>query len=417
MVDSWTGPGSPPVTLTVLYPPEYKASAAPALQAAKDSLTYFSRTLGPYPYRTVTIVIPPFNAEEAGGMEYPTFFTSEAYADTTPGTLNAHLLDAVTIHEFGHGYFYGILASNEFEEPLLDEGLNNFWDARMLRERKQDIVATTPLLKAAGLAPVFNVFDAERFDAPRDQPADAPGANAHHRLQGIGPVYTRTSTAMRDLEAQLGKDVMERAFKEYYRRWKFRHPSIADLREALADGSGARAAVEDVFAKQVYAATRVDDRVAELTSDEELPLPGTREVNGKRITETQAALDKRIDEARATWRKANPNAREGAGPYPFRTQVTVRREGAAVPQTLVVRFADGSSETVAWNKDEKWRTFSWVKPARAVSAELDPRRSHYLDVNKLDDSRSLAPDRSASTRWALDASAIYQLMLSLIATL
>jgi hypothetical protein len=84
MVETWTGPGSPNVTVTVLYPPEYAASAAPALKAAKDSLTYFSNTLGPYPYKTLTVVIPPHNAEEAGGMEYPTFFTAEGYAQVEP---------------------------------------------------------------------------------------------------------------------------------------------------------------------------------------------------------------------------------------------------------------------------------------------------------------------------------------------
>jgi len=70
----YVGEGSPEVKVRVLYPPEYKASAAPALKATIDSLGYFSKTLGAYPYKTVTVVIPPFNATEAGGMEYPTFF-------------------------------------------------------------------------------------------------------------------------------------------------------------------------------------------------------------------------------------------------------------------------------------------------------------------------------------------------------
>jgi hypothetical protein len=416
LVGTWSGPGSPPVTVTVLYPPEYKASAAPALQATKDSLAYFSRTLGPYPYRTVTVVIPPFNAEEAGGMEYPTFFTTEAYADTTPGTLNAHLLDAVTIHEFGHGYFYGILASNEFEEPLLDEGLNDFWDARMLRERKQEIVATTPLLKAFGFAPRFTVFDAERWDTPRDQPADAPGQNAHQRLQGIGPVYTRTATAMRDLEAQLGEDVMARSFKEYYRRWKFRHPSLADLRDTISDVSGQPALVHALFDQQLYRVRRVDDRIADFSSVEVLPLAGTTETNGKWQELASKRLVEHIETARAAWRKKHPKLDDGTGPFPYRTTVTLRRAGAPVPQTLLVKFADGTSETVAWRADEDWHTFHWTRPARAVSAQLDPQRLHYLDVNKLDDARTLDPDPRASRRWASDFGAIVQFLLSLIAT-
>ncbi len=416
MVETWTGPGSPTVTVQVLYPPEYEASAKPAMKAAKDSLTWFSRTLGPYPYRTLTVVIPPYNATEAGGMEYPTFFTASGHAAVERNSLDEFLLDGVTIHEFGHGYFYGILASNEFEEPMLDEGLNEYWDNRMLREHGQQAHPMPPFLKRIGIDPAFDAFDIVRVGSPRDKPADAPGQNAWNRLQGIGPVYNRTALVMRDLEERIGREAMERGFKEYYRRWKFRHPSVADFREALADGSGQRAVVEEVFARQIYAAARVDDRVSDIVSEEVLPLAGTRMEKDKRVEETQADLKKRIAKVREDWKKANPDAKEGRGPFAFRTQVTVRREGAGVPQTLVVRFADGSSETVAWSGDEKWRTFSWTKPAKAVSAQLDPRRSHYLDVSKLDDGRTLEPDSSASRRWASDAMAFIQLLISLIAT-
>jgi hypothetical protein len=416
LVETWTGPGSPTVTVQVLFPPEYAASAGPAMKAVKDSLAYFSRTLGPYPYKTLTVVIPPYGAEEAGGMEYPTFITALGFEEVPPKSLAEFELDGVTIHEFGHNYFYGILASNEFEEPFLDEGMNEYWDARMLRERGQRVHPAPGWLKRIGIDPGFEPFDFVRLGAPRDQPADAPGQNAWARLQGIGPVYTRSAIVMRDLEERIGREAMERGVKEYYRRWKFRHPSIADLREALADGSGQRAAVEEVFARQVYATARVDDRVLELRSEEELPLPGMRGENGKRVEETQAMVDERIDRAREAWEKTHANPAPGAGPFPFRTTVTVRRQGAAVPQTLVVRFADGSSETVQWDGKESWRSWSWVRPSEAVSAQLDPRRAHYLDVNKLDDGRTLDPDRRASSRWSADFAAFVQLVLSLIAT-
>jgi hypothetical protein len=413
--DSWSGAGSPCVKVTVIYPPEYAASAAPAMKAAKDSLTYFSSTLGPYPYKTLTVVIPPHNAEDAGGMEYPTFFTAEGYKDVAPGSLESTLLDLVTIHEFGHGYFYGILASNEFEEPMLDEGLNEYWDGRMLRERRQDLYASTPLIRAIGIDPRVRIFDVERLASPREEAADAPGQNSWNRLQGIGPVYARSATVMRDLEERIGKDAMERGFKEYYKRWKFRHPSIADLREVLAETSGQRAAVEAVFAQQVYQVNKVDDRVDAITSVEELPQPGTSQVKGAWVEENEKALDERIETIRKQWKKAHPEAKDGTGPFAFITTVTLRRRGAAVPQTLVVRFADGSSETVAWNSDDKWQQFKWTRPAKAVSAELDPKRMHYLDVNKLDDSRTMKADGSASRRWSADFAAFVQILLSLIA--
>ncbi|TFW27351.1 M1 family peptidase [Massilia horti] len=414
--DTWTGPGSPLVAIRVIYPPEYAASAAPTMKAAKDSLAYFSKTLGPYPYRTLTVVIPPLNASEASGMEYPTFFTADGFGEVRPGTLSQYMLDITTIHEFGHGYFYGILASNEFEEPMLDEGVNQYWEGRLLRERGQLIYATSSKLAAIGVAPRLTDFELSRMAAPRDAPADAPGQNAYDRLQGIGPIYMRTATVLHDLEARIGKDAFEAAFKEYYRRWKFRHPSVADLREALAQASGQRATVEDFFARQMYRAEKVDDRVAEITSVEELPQPGTGEAGGKWIEQGGKALDERIDAQRKQWKKAHPDAKPGMGPFPFRTTVTLRRSGAPVPQTLVVKFADGSSETVRWDMDEKWHRFSWVRPARAVSAELDPQRIHYLDVSKLDDSRTLAADHRPALRWTSDYAALFQLILSLIAT-
>ena len=151
LTGKWTHPGSPEVTVTVLYPPEYEASAKPAFDSTKAALTWFSDTLGAYPYKTVTAVIPPYNATESGGMEYPTFFTTIGSRDYTK---ELPLVDFVTIHEFGHGYFYGILASNEFEEPYLDEGMNELWDMRMMDAEGYSVTLRTDFMRALGIRPI-----------------------------------------------------------------------------------------------------------------------------------------------------------------------------------------------------------------------------------------------------------------------
>ena len=423
LTGSWSGAGSPPVSIKVLYAPEFAASAAPSLKAAQDALTYYSKTLGPYPYKTLTVVLPPHNAGAAAGMEYPTFYTADSFTKVPKDSLEEFDLDLVNIHEFGHGYFYGILASNEFEEPLLDEGLNEFWNMRMARERGQKIHPAPWWLRAIGVSPGFDGFHYELGGAVREHPADPAGQNAYLRLQGIGPAYNRSALIFHDLEAQLGKEATEQAFKEYYKRWRFRHPSIADLRETLAEASGQRALVERVFAQQVYRTGKVDDRVQSIVSEEVLPQPGSTIVNGKRVALTQEQVDRQIEAAREKWDKAHPDGATGklagTGPYPYRTEVVVRRRGEAVPQTLLVRFADGSSETVKWDpqKGERWERFVWQKPARAVSAELDPERKHLLDTNKLDDSRTVKADGAASRRWTFDLAALAQAILTMIATI
>ena len=230
LTKTWNGPNGP-VQVSVLYTPDYASNAQPVLQATLDSLKYFSDTLGGYPYGTVTAVVPPYGADEAGGMEYPTFFTADSTAQDAPGTLGRFALDFVTIHEFGHGYFYGIVASNEFEEPYLDEGVNEYWNQRMMTARKQDIVLTTPWLKRFGVGTRLTPFDMERLGASLDDPADALGRNSWARLSSgsYGTVYSRTALALRQIEALVGTPAMERAMRLYYQRWKFRHPSTADL--------------------------------------------------------------------------------------------------------------------------------------------------------------------------------------------
>jgi hypothetical protein len=420
LTGTWNGGDGHPVAISVIHTPERASAAARALRETRAARVYFSRTLGPYPYQSVTVVVPPFNAQGAGSMEYPTFFTTNGMDEVADRSEDAFVFDFVTIHEFGHGYFYGILASNEFEEPMLDEGLNEYWNHRMLRERGQLQHPVPSWMTRLGFAPGFATLEMTRLLAPRAEPADPPGQNAFDRLQGIAPVYDRTALVMRDLEARIGKEATERAFRAYYQRWKFRHPSVADLRESLAEASGQRAAVESVFAQQIYGTARVDDRIGSITSVEDLPQPGRVQAGDKWVIETPAQVHQRIDAMRERWRKASPKAAAGTGPFQYRTAVTVRRSGAPVPQTLQVRFADGSVEQVAFDPapgmSERWQTFIWTKPVKAASAELDPAGMHHLDVNKLDDSRTLVADPRASRRWSELFASIVNVLLSLVAT-
>ncbi|MGH8084667.1 MAG: M1 family metallopeptidase [Lysobacter sp.] len=408
------------VDVRVLFHPEYASNAQPVLQATLDSLKYFGETLGPYPYDTVTAVVPPHNADEAGGMEYPTFFTASSYDEVRPGTIQRTLLDFVTIHEFGHGYFYGILASNEFEEPWLDEGLNEFWNQRMLVANDQGVVdVVPPWLRKLGVNLPLSVLAQHRLGAALGEPLDGLGQNSWNRYSSgsYGTVYSRTAVLMTDLESRLGSDVLERAFGTYYQRWKFRHPSTADLREVLAEVSGERALVERLFARHVYDASPVDDRVVSLHSQEILPQPGRVMFQGRQVEVTAEQLDKAIADHRKTWEAAHPDASDGIGAFPYRTQVVLRRDGVAVSQVLRVDFADGSHQTMRWDNGREWARFEFTTPARAVSARIDGGNAVYLDRDKLDDGRTLQADSRASRRWSADFAALLQTFHALLVTL
>ena len=417
MTQVWNGPNGP-VQVSVLYTPEYASNAKPVLQATIDSLKYFSDTLGGYPYKSATAVIPPYGADEAGGMEYPTFFTADSTAQDEPGTPGRFALDFVTVHEFGHGYFYGILASNEFEEPYLDEGMNEYWDQRMMTARKQDIVLTKPWMRLYGLGTRIAPFEMERLGASLGDPADPLGGNSWERLSSgsYNTVYTRTATAMRQIEAVVGTPAMERAMKLYYARWKFRHPSTADLQAALAEGTGRADIVDAAFDAFIYGTGKVDDRVSSIKSEEILPLPGYRDYKGQRVLVGGKQIDKAIDDLREKWKKAHPKAKAWEGAFPYRSIVVVRRDGLAVPQTLRVKFADGSQRDMAVTGSGSWQRFVFVGPAKAVSAQLDPDDKIRLDGNELNDSRTAEANGDAARRWFRDFAMLLQSLFALLAT-
>jgi aminopeptidase N len=110
------------VKIRLLLPKERIEQVARQFNSIKYALEYLTKNVGPYPWPYMTIVDPPSKGGGAGGMEYTTLFTSMS-AYKIPDFI--HLPEMVTIHEFGHAYFMGILASNEFEEPWLDEGVNS----------------------------------------------------------------------------------------------------------------------------------------------------------------------------------------------------------------------------------------------------------------------------------------------------
>jgi hypothetical protein len=353
-------------------------------------------------------------------MEYPTFFTSEGFKEGEPDPMHQMVSDFVNIHEFGHGYFYGILASNEFEEPMLDEGLNEYWDNRMLRERKQDLVLATPFTKSLGITPHISGFAFERLGSTLYHPADPLAQNSWDRLSSssYGTVYSRTTTAMHDLEERLGRPALEKAFRLYYQRWRFRHPSVADLRAALIDSSGNAKDVDAIFNEYVYGTAFIDDKVAHIDRYEVLPQAGVTWKDGKQTEVVAAELDKEIDKKRSDWDKAHPDAKAGApGPFPWHSTITVRRDGVSAPELLRVTFEDGSHEDITWNDDRRWARFDFIKPSKAISAELDPDRHNLLDRDRLNNSLTTKPNGAASRRWTADVSTLLQAFYSMLATM
>lgn len=301
---------------------------------------------------------------------------------------------------------------------MLDEGMNEYWDQRMMTSRNQLLNLTTPWLRKLGIGTSLAPFDMERISASLGDPADPLGRNSWVRMSSgsYGTVYSRTATTMRQIEAQVGTPAMERAMKLYYERWKFRHPGLADLRDALAEGTGKPAIVNAAFDAAIYGTGKTDDRISSLRSEEVLPLPGYLAYKGRQVLVGSKQIDKAIADKRKAWKAAHPDAKAWEGAFPYRSVILVRRAAVRPAQTLRVTFADGSQQDLAVTSQDSWQRFELVTRAKAVSAELDPDGHLRLDANKLNDSYSIAAKPQAARRWFGDFTALLQSVFALLAT-
>jgi len=112
--------------------------AEPKAQLVLDVTTFtidkYAEWFFPFPYPRVTIDTEPHGA--SGGMEYPTLFTISTRTPEFFGWLQDRSENpaGVTVHEFSHQYWYGLVASNEFEEAWLDEGFTTYMTYKVMEE-------------------------------------------------------------------------------------------------------------------------------------------------------------------------------------------------------------------------------------------------------------------------------------------
>jgi hypothetical protein len=350
-------------------------------RALRQGLEYYSRSYGPYPYATITLVDPAPGAAGAVGMEYPTLFTAGTTSWMPPGALFPEM---VTIHEFGHGYWYGIVASNEFEEAWLDEGVNSYSEIKALERyygEDRSMLDVQGIRLGDRASHRLRVAGSGRFDPVlRDSWSFVSGGS-----YGMN-VYSKAALMLLTLERRLGEDVMARVMRTYYERWKFRHPRSEDFIRVAEEVGG-----QDLgwfFDQALRSPDRLDYGVSELTA-REVEAPGG--LSGK----------------------------APAGPAPkariYRSEVVAARYGEWVfPQELLVTFSDGRKVRQSWDGKDRWKRFVYELPVKAVRAEVDPDRKLVLDTNALNDSRLLEPGGKGVRRAGLGFLRALQGLLSLV---
>lgn len=361
--------------ITLLLQPQHKNLKERYLEAIKHAIRYCSQLYGDYPYPTVTCVDPAFNSQ-SGGMEYPTFFTGGAYFLTRKGIPSP---EDVTIHEFGHGYFYGLIATNEFEYPWMDEGFTSFLDTEIY-------------YKAYG-EPLYSKF---YFGIPVTFksvkiPIEAEGISDHRLTSSMdimqrfawnflggdsysGNSYAKGHLMLRTLKRFMGEELFNRMMKAYSQRFWFKHPRPQDFYGVVSEFAG-----QDMswFLDQfIYGSGKLDYAIGGLTSRE----PKT----------PRGWFDGRYE-------SGIKNEEQGRT---YESEVVVRRLGEVkMPVEVLVIFEDGEEVRKTWDGQYRWKKFLFTHPSRIKMAIVDPDFKLVLDQNRTNNSMISKADRIAPLKW------------------
>jgi len=187
------------------------------------TLTTYSKYSIPYPYPVAISV------EAANGMEYPmiSFNPGRAAPDGTYTERAKNAAILVIIHEVGHTYFPMIINSDERQWAWFDEGINSFM--QFITEQEWD--NNYP----SGAGPAHTIV--EYMARPKDQ-LEPIMTNSENIIDYGSNAYDKPATALNILrETIMGRELFDTAFREYCRRWAFKHPTPEDFFRTMEEVS------------------------------------------------------------------------------------------------------------------------------------------------------------------------------------
>ncbi|NMM46842.1 M1 family metallopeptidase [Marinigracilibium pacificum] len=193
-------------------------------KAVKATLETYSKYTIDYPY-PVAISVHAASI----GMEYPMICFNFGRPDEEGNYSEStkYRMIGVIIHEVGHNFFPMIINSDERQWTWMDEGLNTFVQYRTEVEQYDNFPSRR--------GPAANIVRYMKGDKQFIRPIMT---NSEQILQFGNNAYAKPATALNVLrETVMGPELFDYAFKEYARRWAFKHPTPADLFRTMEDAS------------------------------------------------------------------------------------------------------------------------------------------------------------------------------------
>ncbi|MFQ5742223.1 MAG: M1 family metallopeptidase [Acidobacteriota bacterium] len=375
-----------PVEVTLLIPPAFAHHTERHLRATMNALKWFGLWYGAYPYDTLTVLVPA-DGFTGGGMEYPTFFTSTDVYPLRYGPLRSILLpEQVTVHEFGHQFWYGLVANNETEEAWLDEGFNSYSTAKTL-SRAYGVAGGSFL----GLQLTDDATARLQYIGSARTGSMVQNAWTYSRGGYQANSYPRPELVLRTLERTLGEATFARAMRAYHQRWRFRHPTSQDFFAVVEE-------VCDCDLSSFWQQMVLGDKVADYAIAEAVSRP-VEPPRGRFRRHGEWVMVKGKPDAQEPDAKGQEG--ENAATQYYSRVVVQRLEDFVWPVEVRLHFEDDSEVTEQWDGRQRLHRIEHTRPSALAWAVVDPDNKLPLDIDRLNNSRVLHPDPAPRRRWAL----------------
>jgi hypothetical protein len=371
----------PPMHIRLLVPVVQHRLVPRMVRAARLSVAWFGLHYGVYPYPQLTVVSPPRGAEEAGGMEYATLITTGAdRLDEFPPFSWSADIEVVTVHEFGHQYFQGMLASNEFEEAWLDEGVNSYAEIACMSDIVEDRLV--PEIRA------YSPWAGERLELGIQTVPLTIAANAwdfRNQWMYFQASYGKTAVVLRTAEGLIGADAMARGLRAYVERFSFQHPTGHDLVATLGEAGGVDLA--KFFAQAIYSDATPDWGVLDVRHRRPKTVDGFV-WDGAGWRESESSDEPVSDDG----------GEDEAGPWQIEVDL-VRRGDFIGPVDVELTWDDGAIERRRWDGDERWVRWRFDGDRRLEQVVVDPDGVWALEILRADNYWRDSPARTEPPLW------------------
>ena len=210
------------VEVYLVYQDNDKSSAwKQAMPYALGFFDYNSEHFGEYPWKTYSII-----QGGDGGMEYGT-------ATLIAGGSNLNSLIGTIFHEAAHSWYQQLFGINETYNEWFDEGFTSYVE-QMAHLNVVDKLKVMPSNPNPDAYKGYINLALSGKEEPASLLADYYNTNYAYSLEA----YYKGQVLAIQLGYIIGNDNLNKTFLEFYKQWKFKHPSGNDFKRVAEEVSG-----------------------------------------------------------------------------------------------------------------------------------------------------------------------------------